>query len=161
MLMDSTTKTETKEQPSRKKYVAKCGNLLRESLPNIGDYGVEGFSKTMAALKKPQSLVLYINAVKGLKSDMGTPKALGFTKKQYYTNLKELVDLGLITREDNITYVHTVKGKILLPSVLSMLRVANEGCELAVIEEIKGAECFGNDAMKAIDFIRKFSTMKS
>ena len=140
--------------------MASCGSLLRESLPNISDYAIGDFSKMMAALKKPQSLVLYLNAVNGLKSEIGTPQELGFTKKQYYTNLKELVDLGLLTREGD-TYVHTIKGKILMHSVLSILRVANEGRDLDVIEEIKSAACFGNDAMNAIDFIRKFSTAKS
>jgi len=47
----------------------------------------------------------------GIRSELDTPTKLGLTKKQYYTRLKQLVDLGLLVK-NNETYMQTAFGTV-------------------------------------------------
>lgn len=68
-------------------------------------------TETLSVLSKNDALTIFLKANDGIKSELDTPSKLGLTKKQYYTRLKQLVDLGLLVKQDD-SYIHTVFGKL-------------------------------------------------
>ncbi len=70
---------------------------------------LQKISEVLSILSKPDALVLFIMTKDGLKSELETHTQVGLTKKQYYTRLKQLTDVGLITKNAS-AYVHTAFG---------------------------------------------------
>lgn len=65
----------------------------------------------LSVLSKNDALSIFLMANEGIKSELDTPTKIGLTKKQYYTRLKQLVDLGLIIK-NNESYMQTAFGKV-------------------------------------------------
>lgn len=65
----------------------------------------------LSILSKNDALTIFLLANDGIKSELDTPSKLGLTKKQYYTRLRQLVDLGLLFKQDN-SYHHTTIGRL-------------------------------------------------
>ncbi|SHO47710.1 conserved hypothetical protein [Nitrosotalea sinensis] len=65
----------------------------------------------LSVLSKDDALTIFQMAEEGIRSEIDTPTRIGLTKKQYYTRLKQLVDLGLITKR-NETYTQTAFGRV-------------------------------------------------
>ncbi len=74
---------------------------------NVSD--LQKISEVLSILSKPDALVLFIMTKDGLKSELETHTQIGLTKKQYYTRLKQLTDVGLITKNAS-AYIHTAFG---------------------------------------------------
>lgn len=72
---------------------------------------VSQLTDVLSVLSKDDALTIFQMAEAGIKSEIDTPTKIGLTKKQYYTRLKQLVDLGLITKR-NETYTQTAFGKV-------------------------------------------------
>jgi predicted transcriptional regulator len=68
-------------------------------------------TEVLSVLSKNDALTIFLMANEGIKSELDTPVKIGLTKKQYYTRLKQLVDLGLVTKQ-NESYMQTAFGKI-------------------------------------------------
>ena len=68
-------------------------------------------TEVLSVLSKNDALTIFLMANEGIKSELDTPTKIGLTKKQYYTRLKQLVDLGLITK-NNESYMQTAFGKV-------------------------------------------------
>lgn len=68
-------------------------------------------TEVLSVLSKNDALTIFLMANEGIKSELDTPTKIGLTKKQYYTRLKQLVDLGLVTKQ-NESYMQTAFGKI-------------------------------------------------
>ncbi len=68
-------------------------------------------TEVLSVLSKNDALTIFLMANEGIKSELDTPTRIGLTKKQYYTRLKQLVDLGLITK-NNESYIQTAFGKV-------------------------------------------------
>jgi len=68
-------------------------------------------TEVLSVLSKNDALTIFLMANEGIKSELDTPTKIGLTKKQYYTRLKQLVDLGLITK-NNESYIQTAFGKV-------------------------------------------------
>ena len=68
-------------------------------------------TEILSVLSKNDALTIFLMANEGIKSELDTPAKIGLTKKQYYTRLKQLVDLGLVTKQ-NESYMQTAFGKI-------------------------------------------------
>ena len=84
--------------------------LLLKLMPqNTTETELEKITEILSVLSKHDALSIFIRTHGGLKSDLETYGIIGLTKKQYYTRLKQLVKLGLITKKDT-TYVHTSFG---------------------------------------------------
>lgn len=49
-------------------------------------------------LSRPDALRILSLAKEGLRSKTGTPSEVGLTKKQYYTRLRQLVDLNMVEK---------------------------------------------------------------
>ena len=68
-------------------------------------------TEVLSVLSKNDALTIFLMANEGIKSELDTPTKIGLTKKQYYTRLKQLVDLGLITK-NNESYIQTAFGRV-------------------------------------------------
>ncbi|MGI0094891.1 MAG: hypothetical protein ACREA8_12455 [Nitrosotalea sp.] len=68
-------------------------------------------TEVLSVLSKNDALTIFLMANEGIKSELDTPAKIGLTKKQYYTRLKQLVDLGLVIKQ-NESYMQTAFGKI-------------------------------------------------
>ena len=68
-------------------------------------------TNVLSVLSKNDALTIFLMANEGIKSELDTPTKIGLTKKQYYTRLKQLVDLGLITK-NNESYIQTAFGRV-------------------------------------------------
>lgn len=68
-------------------------------------------TEVLSVLSKNDALTIFLMANEGIKSELDTPAKIGLTKKQYYTRLKQLVDLGLISKH-NESYIQTAFGKV-------------------------------------------------
>lgn len=72
---------------------------------------LQKISDVLSILSKPDALLLFIMSKDGLKSELETHSKIGLTKKQYYTRLKQLADIGLVTK-NTATYTHTAFGSM-------------------------------------------------
>ncbi len=72
---------------------------------------LQKISEVLSILSKPDALLLFIMTKDGLKSELETHTKIGLTKKQYYTRLKQLTDVGLITK-NTVSYTHTAFGSM-------------------------------------------------
>ncbi|HJW20650.1 MAG TPA: hypothetical protein VJ571_08875 [Candidatus Nitrosotalea sp.] len=68
-------------------------------------------TEVLSVLSKNDALTIFLMANEGIKSELDTPVKIGLTKKQYYTRLKQLVDLGLVIKQ-NESYIQTAFGKV-------------------------------------------------
>ncbi|MDE1768986.1 MAG: phosphatidylserine/phosphatidylglycerophosphate/cardiolipin synthase family protein [Thaumarchaeota archaeon] len=64
-----------------------------------------------SVLSKNDALTIFLISEEGIRSELDTPAKIGLTKKQYYTRLKQLVDLGLVVK-NNESYIQTAFGKV-------------------------------------------------
>jgi predicted transcriptional regulator len=65
----------------------------------------------LSVLSKDDALTIFLMANEGIRSELDTPTKIGLTKKQYYTRLKQLVDLGLVEKHRE-SYAQTAFGRV-------------------------------------------------
>lgn len=96
-------------------------------------------------LSKEDAFNIIVLAKDGLKSSLDTPEKIGLTKKQYYTRLKQLVDLGIIEKNDSI-YQHTTLGKILFKNhLMALLEHTKNSKNLEMVDVLKKSNKFNDD----------------
>ena len=83
--------------------------LLLELMPkNTTETDLEKITEILSVLSKHDALSIFIRSHDGMKSDLETYANIGLTKKQYYTRLKQLVTLGLLTKKDTTYFSHFI-----------------------------------------------------
>lgn len=118
-------------------------DIILEVRPEVGEIDagtVDRMAQILSVLSKYDALSIFLLAREGLHSEMETPAKVGLTKKQYYSRLKQLTDIGLIRKEQS-DYVHTSIG-----SVIYYKYIAN------MIGDLKNSK-----NMEMIDYLRKSS----
>lgn len=83
------------------------GNLALKDNPKL----LEQLTNVLSILSKNDALTIFLIAEEGIRSELDTPTKIGLTKKQYYTRLKQLVDLGLVEKH-NESYTQTAFGRV-------------------------------------------------
>jgi len=101
---------------------------------------VEGKIRNIySALSNGDSLRIFNLAADGIDASTSVLEKYQFTKKRYYGRLKELVDLGLVAKEDG-EYRHTALGRIVFESqVKDLERILVKKENLAAIAEAKNS----------------------
>ncbi len=103
---------------------------------------VSRLSDIFSILSKNDALVIFLVAKNGLESELGTPQKIELTKKQYYTRLRQLIDLGLIVKNEN-KYTHTSFGNIVYEKhLMGLLNNMKNSRELEMIDLIKRTSKF-------------------
>lgn len=113
-------------------------------LPTQNIEAIQHMSDVLSILSKLDALGIFVLAKDGLKSELDTPQKIGLTKKQYYTRLKQLYDLNLITKRGN-TYVHTSFGDLIYNGhIVSFLNTMSNMKEFEMIDVLKKSSKFNN-----------------
>ncbi len=125
--------------------------LQPENEPKV----IEKLSAIFSILSKNDALTIFLVAKDGLESELGTPEKVGLTKKQYYTRLKQLIDLGLINKTEN-KYIHTAFGNIVYEKhLIGLLNNMKISRELEMIDLLKKTSKFKPDEIA--NFVSKIN----
>ncbi len=90
-----------------------------------------------SALSNSDSLRIFNLAAEGIDASTSVLEKYQFTKKRYYGRLKELVDLGLIAKEDG-EYRHTALGNLVFESqVKDLEQILLRKNNIAVVAQLK------------------------
>lgn len=117
---------------------------IRLILPTKNIETIQHMSDVLSILSKLDALGIFVLVKDGLKSELDTPQKIGLTKKQYYTRLKQLYDLNLITKRGN-TYVHTSFGDLIYNEhIVSFLNTVSNMKEFEMIDVLKKSSKFNN-----------------
>ncbi|MDE1870419.1 MAG: hypothetical protein KGH71_05585, partial [Candidatus Micrarchaeota archaeon] len=73
-----------------------------EEIKTLSEKDITPLREVHTILSKKDALTVFLKVAGGLKSDLDTPGNIGLTKKQYYTRLKRLVDLGLAQKNGEV-----------------------------------------------------------
>lgn len=129
---------------------ATLGKLLQvEKTPQL----VSKLAETLSILSKSDALLIFLSAKDGLASELDTPQKIGLTKKQYYTRLKQLVEHGLLSKNES-KYFHTAFGSIIynkhLMGLVDSMKISKE---LEMIDLLKRSSKFKTDEIS--NFVAK------
>ena len=122
------------------------GILLPSLMPDKGNPEViERMIRVLSILSKDDALSIFILARDGLKSELNTPPKIGLTKKQYYTRLKQLVDVGLLAKTE-YEYKHTTFGTIIYQNhILGLIDNIKNSKHLEMVDILKRALKFNSE----------------
>ena len=107
--------------------------------------------EVLSVLSKNDALTIFLIAEEGIRSELDTPTKIGLTKKQYYTRLKQLVDLGLVVK-NNESYIQTAFGKIVYQKhILGLTNNIKNSKYLQMVDVLKANPKFNDrDIMEFI-----------
>lgn len=119
---------------------------------------LQRMSDVLSILSKLDALEIFVMSKNGLISELDTPQKIGLTKKQYYTRLKQLYDLNLITKKEN-SYVHTSFGDLIYNEhIVGFLDTVSNLKELEMIDVLKKSSKFNNNEIS--DFLSRINPGK-
>ncbi len=110
-------------------------------------------TEVLSVLSKNDALTIFLMANEGIKSELDTPTKIGLTKKQYYTRLKQLVDLGLVIKH-NESYTQTAFGKIVYQKhIIGLTNQIKNSKYLQMVDVLKADSKFNDSDI--MEFIAK------
>jgi len=110
-------------------------------------------TEVLSVLSKNDALTIFLMADGGIKSELDTPTKIGLTKKQYYTRLKQLVDLGLVIKH-NESYMQTAFGKVVYQKhILGLTNNIKNSKYLQMVDVLKANPKFNDKDI--MEFISK------
>ena len=108
----------------------------------LGEEGIvtEGLVNLFKVLSKPEALAVFLLAGEGIKNSALAIEELGFSPKKYYARLRELVDIGFVTKTEG-AYRQTPFGSIFCGRLLpAMGRAYDARDRLGLIAKFKGTQ---------------------
>lgn len=130
-------------------------SIMQEIGLNSNDGGIilDQVMEILSILSKNDALTIFLMAVKGIKSELDTPAKIGLTKKQYYTRLKQLVDLGLLVKRDD-SYIQTTFGKLVHSKhIIGLLNNVKNSKYMEMVDTLKENSKFTDSDI--VEFISK------
>ncbi|MDE1840168.1 MAG: hypothetical protein KGH87_09650, partial [Thaumarchaeota archaeon] len=110
-------------------------------------------TEVLSVLSKNDALTIFLMANEGIKSEIDTPTKIGLTKKQYYTRLKQLVDLGLVIKQ-NESYIQTAFGKVVYQKhIIGLTNQIKNSKYLQMVDVLKADSKFNDSDI--MEFISK------
>ena len=108
-------------------------------------------TEVLSVLSKNDALTIFLMTEEGIRSELNTPTKIGLTKKQYYTRLKQLVDLGLVEKHNEF-YTQTAFGKVVYQKhILGLTNNIKNSKYLQMIDALKANPKFNDkDIMELI-----------
>ena len=123
-----------------KRIIGKKTNMT-PSPPLIQDKGVlqdetlKHLEKIFSAASSIDALKIFFAAKDGIESSTQIMRRLGLTQKRYYTNLKRLIDVGLVEKIEG-KYTHTTLGKIACQLTEAFQGALNQKEKLELIDKL-------------------------
>ena len=110
-------------------------------------------TEVLSVLSKSDALTIFLMSNEGIKSELDTPTKIGLTKKQYYTRLKQLVELGLVVK-NNESYIQTSFGKVVYQKhILGLTNNIKNSKYLQMVDVLKANPKFNDGDI--MEFISK------
>jgi len=101
--------------------------------------------RLFSVLSKEEALRLFTRAKDGLYSNKDSPSLNNLTRKQYYTRLRNLVDVGLLKKEGD-SYTHTTFGSLIYENYLAIiLHGVKNFKHIQMIDALKQEQTLSND----------------
>jgi predicted transcriptional regulator len=111
-----------------------------ESIPDIFENTtVAAFNemvKILDALGHEDALAIFMYTEKGIKSSKVAIEELGLTQKRFYSRLKELIEVGLIDKNEG-EYRYTTFGNIFFKIGFSLLEMIENKDQIELLEKIR------------------------
>lgn len=105
-------------------------------------------SKLLTVISKFDALTIFSLAKDGIEADVSTPTKIGLTRKQYYTRLMQLKNVGLIHKEGN-RYYQTTMGSFLYQNCInSVIHAIKNSKQMTMIDVLKGKGIFTEEVEK-------------
>lgn len=112
---------------------------------DMEDEVIREASKVLTILSKYDALKIFLQSIEGIEAETEAPEKIGLTKKQYYTRLKQLVDVGLIEKSKG-KYVQTTLGRIIYERSLQVLfEQVRNAKKLQMLDVLKSSGKFDMD----------------
>ena len=116
-------------------------------------------SDTLSAISDDKSLVLFNTIALASGDSSILISGLNFTRKQYYSRMSALINVGLITRK-NGKYFLTSFGKVVYEAQELIGKAAQHFSKLKAIDSIESAEFPASELSKLIDTLINNSQIK-
>ncbi|MGI0018335.1 MAG: hypothetical protein ACREA1_06475 [Nitrosotalea sp.] len=140
--MKTVTQKQTEQEPWNSDMVSNDSSKLLVQLTEV-----------LSVLSKNDALTIFLMANEGIKSELDTPTKIGLTKKQYYTRLKQLVDLGLVVKH-NESYTQTAFGKVVYQKhIIGLTNNIKNSKYLQMVDVLKADPKFNDSDI--MEFISK------
>jgi hypothetical protein len=128
------------EEPQKLSVDAAANNQEPEG-PEV----IRNACKLFSVLSKQDALLLFIRMKDGFYSNKNSPSLNHLTRKQYYTRLRNLVDVGLIKKEGD-SYTHTMFGSLIYENYLALiLHGVKNFKHIKMIDALKKSQTLSND----------------
>jgi len=112
------------------------------------DLGTEAIVKLFKVLSKPDAIEIFLLADEGIENSTYAIDELGYTSKRYYARLRELVDIGFLSKTGG-AYRQTPFGSIIFSRLLpAMGRAYDARDRLKLITQFKGTKI--EDALRTL-----------
>ncbi len=110
--------------------------------PLVESPTLEGLMDVFNVLSKPDAMTIFLLAKNGLEAETDAAAKIGLTRKQYYTRLKQLVDLELIERIEG-KYYHTTLGSLIYnKNIAELSNTLAHKKELKIVDVLKKSSEF-------------------
>ena len=107
---------------------------------NNAEQSTEGLNRLFKVLSKQDALEVFLLAGEGIENSAYAIEELGFSQKKYYARLRELVEIGFITKIEG-AYRQTAFGSIICGRLLpAMGRAYDARDRLGLIAKFKGTQ---------------------
>ena len=111
---------------------------------------LEAASKLIRMLSSPDALMIFLLAKNGIEADTGTYSKIGLTRKQYYTRLKQLKNVGLIEKKGGL-YFQTTMGSFLQDNcVNTVMHASVNRKQMGMIDILKRTSNFSEEDLLRI-----------
>ncbi len=110
-------------------------------MADISDTDIQSTDEHMraihSALANKDSLEIFNMAGEGINASLDVLSAHNFSKKRYYVRLRELIDLGLVCK-DNGMYKHTALGTLVYENQVKNLRqILFKRSSIQILQDLK------------------------
>jgi DNA-binding MarR family transcriptional regulator len=119
----------------RKSSMAPPASFIQVEKKDVQNVTFKELERIFSAGSSIDAMKIFYTAKDGIVSSTQAIKDLGLTQKRYYTNLKRLIDIGLVEKVDG-KYVHTTFGKIAYRLVEVFRNVLNQKDKLDLIDRL-------------------------
>jgi DNA-binding HxlR family transcriptional regulator len=118
----------------------------------------ESMVKILDALGNEDALSIFIYVEKGMASSKVAIQELGLTQKRFYSRLKELIDVGLLEKNEG-EYQYTTLGRIFSKIGDSLLDVLDNKEKFELLEKLRDSSSLtSSDFNKITSVVSKGST---
>jgi predicted transcriptional regulator len=108
--------------------------------------------RILDALGHEDALAIFMYVEKGINSSKVAIEELGLTQKRFYSRLKELIEVGLVEKNEG-TYRYTTFGSIFFKIGFSLLEMLDNREQIELLEKIRVSSSLPNSEVDKIQSV--------